>query len=366
MRLIAVRIFWMCVAVFVFGYPTASNAQVRARKYSNDFLQIGVGARAAGMGNAQVANVSDVTAGYWNPAGLANTERRHELGLMHSEYFAGIAKYDYLGYTTRIDDTRRLAVSAIRLGIDDIPNTLQFREGNSFNFDRITSFSVADLAVLVSYAQRIKAVDGLSVGGNVKVINRVIGDFATAWGFGLDAGVQYRRGGLGLGLTVADLTNTFNAWTFNTELFEDVFRETGNEIPQNSIEITRPSVRLGVSYKFLREKKVNVALVTEALITTDGRRNNIANLGSWGSLDQRAGVEVSLWNYAFLRGGVMNFQYITDIDNHRRLDVFPTAGVGLAYKIFALDYALTNIGSFQDNMYSHLVSLRISFNQIRL
>ena len=39
-------------------------------KYSNDFMYIGVGAHNFGVGNAVVANVSDVTAGYWNPAGL--------------------------------------------------------------------------------------------------------------------------------------------------------------------------------------------------------------------------------------------------------------------------------------------------------
>jgi hypothetical protein len=39
-------------------------------KYSNDFMYIGVGAHNFGMGNAVVASTSDVTAGYWNPAGL--------------------------------------------------------------------------------------------------------------------------------------------------------------------------------------------------------------------------------------------------------------------------------------------------------
>ena len=41
-------------------------------KYSNEFLNIGAGARGMSMGNAQVASVTDGTAGYWNPAALAN------------------------------------------------------------------------------------------------------------------------------------------------------------------------------------------------------------------------------------------------------------------------------------------------------
>ena len=64
-------------------------------KYSNEFLNIGAGARGMSMGNAQVASVSDGTAGYWNPAALADVRAAPQLNLMHAEYFAGIGKYDY-------------------------------------------------------------------------------------------------------------------------------------------------------------------------------------------------------------------------------------------------------------------------------
>jgi hypothetical protein len=47
------------------------------------------------MGGAQVASVTDGTAGYWNPAGLAGVKDYPSLNLMHAEYFAGIGKYDY-------------------------------------------------------------------------------------------------------------------------------------------------------------------------------------------------------------------------------------------------------------------------------
>ncbi len=64
-------------------------------KYSNEFLNIGAGARGMSMGNAQVASVTDGTAGYWNPAALADIRTSPQLNLMHAEYFAGIGKYDY-------------------------------------------------------------------------------------------------------------------------------------------------------------------------------------------------------------------------------------------------------------------------------
>ena len=63
-----------------------------APKYSNEFLSLGVGADAFSMGNAVVASTEGVNASYWNPAGLIQQSTKMEASLMHSEYFAGIAK----------------------------------------------------------------------------------------------------------------------------------------------------------------------------------------------------------------------------------------------------------------------------------
>ncbi len=71
------------------------TASAQFRKYSNEFLNIGAGARGLAMGSAQVASVDDGTAGYWNPAGLVGVKDIPQINLMHAEYFAGIGKYDY-------------------------------------------------------------------------------------------------------------------------------------------------------------------------------------------------------------------------------------------------------------------------------
>jgi len=81
------------LAIVLFCAPQFANAQV-ARVYVNEFLQIGVGARAMGMSQAQVSSVNDVTSGYWNPAGLMGLGNKLDAALMHSESYAGIAKYD--------------------------------------------------------------------------------------------------------------------------------------------------------------------------------------------------------------------------------------------------------------------------------
>lgn len=329
-------------------------------KYSNEFLKIGVGARAAGLGNAQVAGVEDASAGYWNPAALLITPGYPQLLLMHSEYFASVAKYDYGALSFSLPENRRLAVSFIRLGIDDIPNTLRFYDGVSYDFSRITKFSVADMALYLSYAQAIRDTT-LSVGGSVKVVHRVLGPFATAWGFGLDVGVLYRRGPWRVGAALYDGTSTFNAWTFNTETFEEAFLFTGNAIPQNSIEWTRPSARIGAAVHVWRERNFSVLPVADLVIFTDGKRNTLLS-GRPISADLSVGTELRYRNWVALRLGMTNFQRMQDWSGRRYLTFYPTAGVGMRIWHFGIDYALANFTGFAQGMYSHLISARIDFH----
>ncbi|MCB0684700.1 MAG: hypothetical protein KDC32_27850, partial [Saprospiraceae bacterium] len=135
-------------------------------------------------------------------------------------------------------------LSLIRFGIDGIPNTLSlYDDEGTVNYDNIVEFSAADYAFLLSYAQPLKVNKGkLLLGGNVKVVHRVIGSFANSWGFGLDLGAQYQTGNWRFGAMARDLSTTFNAWkvTF-TEAEKDVLLATGNELPDiNSVEITKP------------------------------------------------------------------------------------------------------------------------------
>src|SRR6266576_3042912 len=126
--------------------------QAQFYKYSNEFLAIGTGARGLSMSGAVIASTNDVTSAYWNPAGLANDDKKFDLGLMHSEYFAGIAKYDYAGLALPLQNkqlNRILAFSLIRFGVDDIPNTLYLiSPDGSINYDNVSAFSAADYGVM--------------------------------------------------------------------------------------------------------------------------------------------------------------------------------------------------------------------------
>ena len=137
------------------------------RKYSNEFMNIGVDAAAFGMSNAVVASSADVNSGYWNPAGLVALEDK-QISLMHASYFANIANYDYVAFAMPLDDRSAVGLSVIRFGVDDILNTTQLidDQGN-IDYNRISLFSTADYGITFSYARRLP-LDGLNYGVNAK------------------------------------------------------------------------------------------------------------------------------------------------------------------------------------------------------
>lgn len=354
---VKITILFICSTILSF-------AQTSAPKYSNEFLAIGVGARALGMSNSNITSVNDVTSGYWNPAGLTRIDKDFSLGLMHAEYFAGIAKYDYGGFAAKIDSVSSFGVSIVRFGVDDIPNTTQLIDADgNINYDRITSFSVADYAFLFSYARRSN-IPGLRYGANVKIIYRKVGDFAKAYGFGLDLGGQYDYKGWNFAVMARDVTSTFNAWSFSLdEETIDVFEATGNEIPENSTEVTLPKVILGVAKNIRISKKFNALSEINFDLSTDGKRNVLIT-GDPVSIDPHMGVEVGYDNLIFLRFGVGNFQKVTDIYANDKISYQPNFGIGIKFKGVSLDYAMSDIGDQSEALYSNIFSLKFDFNKI--
>jgi hypothetical protein len=340
----------------------SSFCLAQAPKYSNEFLAIGVGARALGMSGAQCAIVDDVTSGYWNPAGLAQVQGNLQLDFMHSEYFAGIAKYDYGAIAAPIDATKTVGISVIRFAVDDIIDSTDLLDANGqIDYDRLRTFSAADYAFLLSFAKKMKK-EGLRIGGNVKIIHRKAGDFAKAWGFGLDAGLQYEHNNWKFGAVGKDITSTFNAWTYNTENLQDVFAQTGNEIPENGLEVTLPRLILGTAYKTTLSKKITFTPVLDVDVTFDGKRNVVIKSDPV-SIDPKLGLEFGYDDFIFLRGGMGNIQEVKNIDQSTSTTIQPNIGLGLRLKNLFIDYALTNIGHSSGELYSNVFSLKLIINK---
>ncbi len=351
-----IKYFLIIILIFIGIY---GFSQV---KYSNEFLAIGVGGRAFGMSNANVAIVDDITSTYWNPAGLLQSPNNLQLGLMHSEYFAGIAKYDYGAGALKINDNSTCALSLIRFAVDDIPNTLDLIDKNGqVRYDRIKSFSVADYGIFFSYARKMP-IKGLRVGGNVKIISRKAGDFASAWGFGFDVAAQYDYGKWKFGAIGRDITSTFNAWSYNTDELKDAFIMTGNEIPENSLEITLPKLILGAARTFTIKENFGITAETDIDLTFDGKRN-VLLASKIISGDPHIGVEADYKKIVFIRCGVGNFQMIKNFNNKNDISVQPNIGIGFKWKNFGIDYAFANLGGASIAPYSNIISIKYAIDK---
>jgi hypothetical protein len=361
MKIIVLRLKIITLGAFL-GAFYGLVAQDNTPKYSNEFLSLGVGAQAFGMGGTQVAITSDVTAGYWNPAGLMGIETDQQLMLMHAVYYSGIGNYDFGAFSIRVADSSRLALSIIRFSVDDIPDTrFLFDANGAVNYDNIQFFSASDYAGLLSYATRINKLGGMSIGGNIKVVHRLVGSFSKAWGFGLDAGIQKEMGRWKLGLSGRDIFGTFNAWSHDSESFRQLFNQTGNDVPVNTIEITLPSWILGVAYPVTISEQIKVCLTADPKATFDGKRNTLLKT-NLVSLDPLGAIEVAYNEMIYLRYGIGQFQQIENMAGNQKLKFQLSGGLGLRFKDFTLDYALTDFGGTSTGLYSHVFSVKIDFH----
>ena len=340
-------------------------------EYSNEFLNIGAGARGLAMASAQVATVSDATAGYWNPAALANIRTDPQLSLMHAEYYAGIGKYDFASLALPLKDNKRtLGLTLLRFAVDDIPNTIFLvQPDGTVNFDNITTFSSADYAFIVSLAQQAKMLGDkqLNLGVNAKIIHRTAGDFASAWGFGFDAAAQIVGKQWKLGVVAKDVTTTFNAWSFSLDqAIREVFYETSNEIPGKSIELTAPQLLVGGSYNFKLGRKLSLLVEGDLDVTFDGKRNTVISTKPV-SIDPRLGLELNFKDVFFVRGGVNNFQQVLDDRdtlNQRKIWIYqPSVGAGFKVGDVMIDYAFVNLANQSYPLYTHVFSLRVDLRR---
>lgn len=327
-------------------------------------MSIGVDAAALGMSNAVVASTSDVNSGYWNPAGLTQLED-HQVSLMHASYFANIAQYDYAAYASPIDDRSAWGISLIRFGVDDILNTTELidSQGN-IDYNRISLFSAADYAFTFSYARKLP-IEGFQYGVNSKVIRRIIGKFASSWGFGFDIGLQFEKNDWQFGLMLRDITTTYNVWNIN----ETEYKKISNAIPgknqelPESTEITAPKAQLGISKKFIIRD--DYSILAAANMNMQFAKTHDLVSSNFVSIDPALGCEFGYTDLVFVRAGVGNFQKIQQLNNTEKVGFQPNIGLGFKYKGIQIDYALTDLGNQSAALYSNVFSVKVDLGIFR-
>jgi hypothetical protein len=350
--------------VFLLLSVCTLNYSQAVRKYSNEFMNIGVDAAALGMSNAVVASTNDVNSGYWNPAGIIHLED-NQVSLMHANYFANIAQYDYMAYASPIDDRSAWGISLIRFGVDDILNTTELidSQGN-IDYNRISLFSTADYGFTFSYARKLP-VPGFQYGVNAKVIRRIIGKFANSWGFGFDAGIQFEKNNWQFGLMLRDITTTYNVWNIDEEEYKKIANtipDQNQELPE-STEITAPKAQLGIAKKFII--RYDYSILAAANMNMRFTKTNDIISTDFVSIDPAVGFEFGYTDLVFLRAGVGNFQNVQQLDNSEKVGFQPNIGLGFKYKGIQVDYALTDLGNQSAALYSNIFSVKVDLSLFR-
>jgi hypothetical protein len=331
-------------------------------QYGAEFLAGGVGARALGMGGAYVARANDVTAGYWNVAGL-DAIRYPEAAYMHAERFAGIVSFDYAAVALPISHRSTVGISFFRSGVDDIANTLAAlnpdtglpRENVG---DHITYFSAADYAFFLSYARRLR--DGLSAGVTGKIIRRRIGPFASAWGYSFDIGARMRLGRFTVGANLQDATAMLQAWSVDESAFAGFDSTYGIEPPRGGTELVMPVARLGAATDLALTDDLSLGVGADLDLAFEGQAYS-ANIGDL-AFRPRLGTELSYRGIVALRAGISD----VIVSDRFGTQITPTVGAGLNMGTLALDYGFGDFGGLQSDLgFSHRVSLRYTLQRER-
>ena len=274
---------------------SATEIHQNAGSRAMTFLKIGIGAKAIGMGESQVAEANDLYASYWNPAGLAKI-LRPQFGLMHNEWFAGI-NHEFLGFAQPIGRAGVIGGSVIYMSFGEIV-------GRDANGKETSAFRPYDLALILSYARRMGS--NLAIGANAKWVREAI-DTESAQALAFDMGGLYS-------FSDRPLSFGFNLQHLGTQA---AYVQESFSLPFN--------IKVGGAYKLLKD---NFTIVADLNRPSD---NNIT--AAFGAALAVSDAFQLRTGYKYRIGG-----------NDLGAASGVTGGVGFGIEGFQIDYAFVSFG----------------------
>jgi len=321
------------ILVFILIATNAVNAQLipqlgnqRAGTSSLQFLKIGAGARATGMGETFVAVSDDITALYWNPAGLMQFNN-NGVHFSHTEWLVDL-NHEFFGGVYRFGGNNALGLSVVSLNTPAMQKTTEFQPGGTGEY-----FKYGDLGIGLTFARKLTS--QFSFGVTFRYVEETLAELKMR-GFMFDLGTYYWTG----------LSNTRFAVTISN--FGPQVKPSGSvtsstgEIVSNFQAFPPPTMfRIGFAYDPI-DNKTNKLTTSLQL---NHPNDNAENLN--------VGAEYSYKNFLFLRAG---YKFNVESENF-------SGGIGVKAPISittaSVDYSIAN---FKDLGFTHRVSVSLLLN----
>lgn len=333
-------IMTLILAAFIMQ-PILAQTVTKTGTTAAKFLSIGVGARANAMGGAYSSVANDVSAIYWNPAGIASVNETQTL-FTYTKMFADI-NVNYFGFVIPAGDYGTFGASVTALNVGDMDVTTEFLpEGTG------EKFSAGSYAFTLSYAKFIT--ENFAVGANVKYIRESIYN-SSASGIAFDIGTIFTTPFYGIKFA-SSISNYGSKMQMsgddllirhdpdpqragNNQTIDAYYKTDEFELP------LRLQIGISRDFKILDEHRLTLAIDA----THPNDNNQWVNIGS----------EISLFNDLIsLRGGYKTL-FLKDTQEGLTLG----AGIkydGLGFFKISVDYSYQQL-KFLDNMHSFSIML---------
>ena len=319
-----------CFSLQVYGQNITKSGTTAAQ-----FLKIGVGPRAIGMGSAFAATADDISAMYWNPAGMAILNK-NEVTFNHVDWIANTG-LDFAAASVKSEGIGTIgAFVTIMQTIDGmLVRTTEVPEGTGELFD------AGSMAIGLTFARSLT--DNFSIGFNAKYIREYIWH-ESAVGFALDAGVLYKIDVLNEFRLAGSISNFGTKMKMDGRDIQEI-KQVG-EAGQGNLIDTKVildewdlplTFRVGVAADIIKSGSSRLTTAIDAVHPND--HTEYLNLGTEYS-----------WNeIIFVRGG---YNSLFEVDSEKGF----TAGVGLNYKLvqnvnIVVDYAYQDFGRLEEVHY---------------
>lgn len=334
------------ILFIVFVSNTKTEAQNVSKKGTTaaNILEIGVGAKANGMGGAFVSIASDASALYWNASGISKLEQ-YEAVISHTDWIAD-TKYDYAGLVVPMGEFGSLGFSFSSLSMDDmVVRTVEKPDGTG------EYFSAGDMVFGITYSRMLT--DRFSIGMTVKYIEQNIWHMS-ANAFAVDFGTIFHTdlfGGMTIGAVMSNFGTPMRLEGRDARYYirvDDTKLGSNESIPVN-IELDEWELplffQLGLSTNLVDQDSYKLTVAADAVVPSN----------DYQSLN--VGAELTLMNYLKIRGGY-NSLLLDEAEGGLSLGVGVDSKMLLSVATVNFDYSFRDFGRLNN---VHSFSLGIKF-----